>query len=380
MGCYHPPSLAPVRWHDSSATKPEAPAQTLDEDAAIAYADAHADAILAHRGDEAIANARIDAAGVLTNPELHVGRRANDGVTENDRSVIAIRVHPDQPWTRSARIAGAEADAKVAQAETKIALRALHVEIRAHYAALAFARDELALLGRQREVGAKRRAIVEARVTASTATRIDLALIDRDLAELDIARADAELTASTARTELAALVGASIEPAVGALAVDDKVPELGTPPEIELLDQQIAAADAHVYEARTRRIPWIESLQLQRALENGTADYAISASISLPIFGTSAVAHAELDRARAVREATIARLDAERRAALDRLAAQTKHVHDIEAALAPLRTTPEALDPIDALRIEERALHLERTLVEAKYRHRLARIAVDAWR
>ncbi|MCE9571743.1 MAG: TolC family protein, partial [Deltaproteobacteria bacterium] len=212
--CYARPAPQPITPAMVAAWTRAAPAGDarpppdwrFTADAAVAFALHHAPSLADRRDDEAIAAARIDAARQLTNPALHVGQSFDDALG-GDRTVIAIRVAPDAPWTRSARIAEARAGYEVARVESVGAARALTARIHEAYARLAFGEATVALIDRARHALDERRRVLAAQVAGNVATRLEAVLAEQDAAELRAEASAIAVELDRTRAELAALIG-----------------------------------------------------------------------------------------------------------------------------------------------------------------------------
>lgn len=410
--CFHPTPPEPLPRlglrdapGDAPPTAPP-PDWQFDERAAIAYALGHSPAIAERRDQEAIARARIAAAHQLTNPELHLGRSSEQGLLgdESSRFVVALRVFPDMPWALDARIATARASYAAERAVTTTATRALAAQIAQGYAQLAFGQATADLLARSRDVLAERRRVLAAQLERNAATRLELVLAEQDAAEIDATISAIELAATRQRAELARLIGVPPGQPWTAVYQLDAERAIHTEldraalearalarPELDELAARSEAAEATGREARSHRLPWLESVQVERSVRDGV-EWAASATISLPLFsfnsGKVATADAErhhyadqrsrlaLDTLRQVDDA-VALVEAtgrRARALADQAAPAGAELAALFAAAKAAATT----DPVKLLLLEERHVRAERAVLDAACDHRMAMIALDA--
>ena len=411
--CYTPPSAAPftpaeVASWSAGPTAPRASnAQVswdLDVEAAVAYAMRNGPTARARRTEEAIAEAEIGAAGQLTNPELRVGRSTESSVVgATDRVVIALRLHPDMPWARDAKVAAARADLAAEHARSGSAQREVAAEIRRLYAALAFGEATRDVITKQLGVLAERQRVLAAQVARGTATQLEAILSDEDALDLEATRGTLEVELARSRSALSTLIGAphgqtwkpvwDLEALRAVTTTFDRsalrARALAARPELAEAAHRVQAADARAYRERARRVPWFENVQVERSVKD-SVDWAISLAITVPLFSLNG---GEIDAADArTRSATEARRQ---------LALQT--LQDVDTAIAIAETTgkrakeladrvgplDQALsavmtqtssagiaDPVKMLLLEERHVRAERKVLEAALDHRLAVIAL----
>jgi len=414
-GCFHPTPPEPfAAWSagdpapaPAAAAAPELPADgALDVDAAISYALAHAPVIGLRRDVDRVAEADIAAAGQLTNPELHLGRTTEDDrlLGDTTRFVIAFRLLLDRPWARDARIAAARASYRAERATTSAAERDVVAAIRRGYAELAFGDATRALLARQKDVLGERRRVLGEQLARSTATQLEVLLADQDAGEVDAQLSAIELAAARQRAELARLLGLppgrafhpvwdtarehAIASGFDRRALEDRA--LARPELVELA-ARAEAAEAVVYEQRGRRVPWFESVQVERSVRD-QAEWAVATTISLPLasLNTGGIAAADARRRRLVDERrrlgadTVRQVDdaielaettgRRARALRDRLAPLAEQL----TALVAAETAAAVTDPVKLLLLEERHVRAARAVLDAERDHRMAVIALAA--
>lgn len=407
--CFHPTPLEPLpilerRPAPSASDAP--PRWEFDEPAAVAYALAHSPAIAERRDQEAIAEARIGAAKQLSNPELHIGRSSEQGLLgdESSRFVVALRVFPEMPWALDARVASARAAFAAERAVTTTATRAVTAQIAQGYAQLAFGHATADVLGHARDVLAERRRVLAAQLERNAATRLEVVLAEQDATDIEATISAIDIATTRQRSELARLIGIptgqdwtpvwQLEPqreihteldrgALETRALDR--------PELAELAARAHAAEATGREERTHRVPWLESLQVERSVRD-TVEWAASATISIPLFsantGKIATADAEhrryandrrrlaIDTVRQVDDA-VALVEAtgrRARALADQLGPASEQLTALLAAAKSAATT----DPVKLLLLEERHVRAQRAALDAACDHRMARIALQA--
>lgn len=411
VACYTPPSAAPptlaeVAIWTERPKLPEAGAAgwQLDVEGAIAYARAHGPVAGERRDAEAIATARIDAAGQLTNPELRLGRTFDGELGAVDRTFVGIRFHPDMPWERSGNVAAARADADSVRARSRVVERELATRIRRLYATLAFGEATREALVREIAKLTERQRLLAGQLARAAATQFDVVIADEDLLDLERARGTLELALVRARNELAERLG--IPPGqhwqpVWDLAQLRRVETsfdrdalaaraLANHPELAELAHRVRGADARAYRERTKRAPWIEGLQIERSVRRST-EWAAFVQISLPVFslngGAIAAADADAHAITAERRRASVRVVEAVDAAIayarstgarvkelaERMAVMDKAVGELTA-----QASASAVDPVKLLLIEERHGRAQRDVLAAALEHRLALIALAA--
>ena len=394
------------RLAEDGATVAAPASWDMDESAAIAFALAHSPMAADRRDQEAVAEARIGAAKQLTNPELHLGQTTEEDllVGEQTRFVVAFRVFPDNPWLVDARIAQARAGHDAERAVTTTAVRALAAQISQLYAQLAFGEATRAILVQERAVLDERRRVLAEQLVHSTAIRLEVILAEQDAMANQTTISAIDLASERQRAQLARLIGippGQIWKPVLDLAAEQRVrtgldraaleARALTRPELAELAARARAADASAYQEKTKRLPWIDSLQVERSVRDNT-EWAASASITLPLFSLNAgrIAAAEAERhhhaARRERLATDTIRQVDDAVAL--VEATGKRAHELAALIGPTSAELATLfaaekaaavsDPVKLLLLEERNVRAQRATLDAAYDHRLAVIALEA--
>ncbi|MBX3156412.1 MAG: hypothetical protein KF773_10465 [Deltaproteobacteria bacterium] len=408
-GCAHTP--APPR---AAATLAEATPRArtvdyahLDAEAAIAHARAHGP-IAAERAElEAIARARIGAARQLADPEVRLGRSFDDSaLDEPARTSVALRLHPDRPWEVDARLAQARSGVRAERATSEAAERAVAARIRRAYARLALAEVTARLLDRELGVLGERERVLAEQLGHATATRLEKALADQDLAEVAAARSAIDVAQLEHRAEIAALAGIpAAQPWTPAL--DAEVARLtavrtgldrealvaravASHPELAAAAARAEVAAAAAREESGRRVPWLETLQVERS-ERTEVAWAVSATVTLPLFGLTGgrlavarAAQALVDAARTRLAGQTARDVAASVALVETTGARSAALRDqlaatsaaIEVLLAQERGASSS-DPVKVLLLEERHLRAQRAVLDAALAHRTALIALE---
>jgi outer membrane protein TolC len=410
-GCFSPaphPRLAPPRVIAESRASADATVTSwaLDVRAAVAYGLAHGPLAEERRDVEAIADAQIGAAGQLSNPELHVGESTDDSIVgSTNRWLVALRLHPDLPWAVAGRIAQARAGRDAERAVTAAARRALATRIEQLYLQLAFERATQQVLDEELEILGERRRVIGDQLQRATATRLELAIADQDVAEVTGARSAIDVACAKQLAALAALIGVPagqtwqpvLDPAAlretrTGLDRDALVSRaLAGRPELAEAASRADAADAAGYVERTRRVPWFSSLQVEESSRNGS-EWAISATIGLPLFslnsGRIAVADAERRRHLDDRTRLAARTVREVGELVDLVEQTGTRARDLQARIDATRLDIDALlaqdrsvavsDPVKLLLLEEHRVRARRAVLEAAYDHRSAWIELQA--
>jgi outer membrane protein TolC len=415
-GCYTPPSAAPLTpaeveaWSAGRATArapgpSAAPASwDFDVEAAVAYARDHGPMANERKHVEAVSRAEIDAEGQLTNPEVRFGRTFDGTVGQSDRLVVALRVRPDQPWERHGKVASARAELAAEQALSKVLHRDAVLEIRKHYATLAFGEATRDVITKQLALLVERQRVIDAQVARGAATQLEALLAGEDLLDLEATRATLDVELTTARKELSDLVG--IPPGQTWRPVWDlaKLREVTTTfdraaianralaarPELAEADHRIRAADALAYAERAKRYPWFDYFQVERSVKDAV-DWAVSVSVTLPVFslngGEVAAADARTHAAAAGKRRIATHTLSEVDDAIALAEITGKRARDLAARLEPLQKaltelladpgSSLAMDPVKLLLLQGRHVRAERAVLEAAYEHRLALIQLE---
>lgn len=387
-------------------TKPAAQAKSweLDEAAAVAYALAHSP-VLAERADlERVAEAGIRAAKSVDDPELRIGRTAEDQLLGTSNKLgVALRIKPPAPWTLDARISRARAERDVESSVSRAAARTLTAEIQELYADLAFGDATQAMLRQQLEVRRERTRVLSERAERGTATQVETLLAAHDLAELETSLSEIEGGQLRARGKLTALLGVpdaqTWKPVIDRGRFETVRTELPTTlgqralaadPSLTELAARVNAAGAEVYEEKAKRLPALAWVQVERATEASSSEWSVGAAFTLPLSnvvgGKLAVARAEENRYRRARERAVSEILQRVRDAAALVEDTGQHAARLAARLAPLDAQLEALlaqertangDPVKILLLEERHLKSRRDLLAASYAHRRAVIELE---
>lgn len=406
VGCYAPTRTAPPAFAVPKREPAEPASWTFDADAAVAYARDHAPALRDRADAEAIAEAGIGAAHQLSNPELHLGETSDDQlIGSTQRFVVAIRLHPDNPWALDAKIAQARAGVDVERAQTAEAARALEAQIRQTYAQLAFGDATRALLDKELAVLGNRAAMLHSQVQVGQATQLEGLLSDEDVAEIEATRSQIELAMAKNRAQLGRLIGIPAGQAWTPTWDFEALRQTRVGLDREALVRQAVAgspdlaeaaaradvAGAAAYQDKTQRVPWITSLQIERSVRD-TVEWAVAATVSLPIFsfnsGKIAVDEAQRRHFHDARARFAEDLRRQIDEAVDVVEATGKRATALAARLEPQRKDIAALfdaertaataDPVKLLLLEEHYVRAQRAVLDAQYDHRVALIALDA--
>lgn len=407
--CYAPksqPSLRPPTLDSAKPTAAELTSSTsFDERSAIAYAMQHSP-LLTERADvERVADAKIGAARQLSNPELRIGQESETGLLgTSSKNSIGLRLHLDAPWTLSARVSRARAERDAERAKTASTAGELTTTIKELYVDIAFEEALQAMLERQLVVLRERNRVLAARMEHATATRLENLLADHDLADLEDAKADVDLDLLRSRAKLARVIGIPAGQEFHPVADQVQLRSVATDVDVDTLMQRALvanpdmaeqaalanAAGAQVYEEKTKRLPALDWLQVERATST-EVEWSVGASITVPLFSLNSgeIATAKAQQQQHVHErARIAdKLRHEIQSAVDVVRATGKRAREMTARLGPLNEQIDALleqerasataDPIKLLLLEERHVRAQRDLLDASYAHRRALIDLD---
>lgn len=400
-GCYRPAAIAttiPDRI-EPPAKAPEPMSWDLDEATAVAYALAHSP-VLAERVDlERVADANIGAAKTLEDPELRIGRTAEDELLGTSSKLgVALRVKPPAPWTLDARISRARAERDAERSVSRAAARTLTAEIQELYADLAFADASQTMLKQQLAIRRERARVLAERA----ATQVETLLAAHDLADLETSISEIDHEQLRARSKLTALLGVpdaqtwkpvidrgrfeTIKLGLVAGPLADRA--VAADPTLAELASRVDAAGAEVYEEKAKRLPSLAWVQIERASEDDSASWSIGAALTLPLSnvvgGKLAVARAEQARYRRARERAATSIVQRVRDGVALVEETGVHARDLIARFAPLDAQLEALiaqeragDPVKLLLLEERHLKSRRDLLAAAYAHRRALIELE---
>ncbi len=403
------PSLAPatiiVASEPATDAVPSTGTLVLDENTAIAYALEHSPKLTERIDAERVADAEIGAARQLTNPELRIGRSSEDGVLGLESKFgVGLRIHPDAPWTVSARVAHARAERDAERAETATLKRTVIAEIREIYADLAYGESMQAMLDHQLEVLRERNRVMAERMQRATSTKLENLLADHDLADLESKKGEVELELAQAHSKLARLVGVPAGQVWRAVADRARLLQVRTGldvralteraiaahPEIALATARADAAGADAYVEKTKRLPSLEWIQIERSTKT-EVEWSVGASVAVPLFslnsGNIAVAAAEQRRFMNDRERVAQTAIHQVREAVRIVESTGKHARELADRLAPLNEqidklleqelTTATADPLKVLLLEERHARAQRDLLQANYEHRRALIELE---
>ncbi|HEY4059313.1 MAG TPA: hypothetical protein VGM39_22000 [Kofleriaceae bacterium] len=409
-GCFHPAPHsrldAPALRTQADASAPQPKDWDLDVDEAVAYARDHAPAFADRRDQETIADAQISAAKQLTNPQIRIGQTTEEDVLIGPQTdlVVALRVFPDMPWALDAKVAGARANLDAERAMTLTAMRGTIAKVRQLYAQLAFGDLTAQLLRAQRDVLTERRRVLDEQVAHNRATNLEVLLAQQEAADVESTLSSIDMTSAQKRAEIASLIGIPAGQVWKPVVDLDKERVITTDldtrsleqralgrPELAELAARADAADANAYRERTKRIPWLDSVQVERRIGD-QAQWAVSASVSVPIFSfnSGAIAAADAQRGAFTRERerlateTLRELDSAVEIAIvtgkraqtltEQLGPMTAAIDEILAA----EKTAAVTDPVKLLLLQERYVRSQRAALEAAFDHRMAIIALDA--
>lgn len=292
--------------------------------------------------------------GLWPNPELFLSREDAALVTDHFFAV-------SQKVPLSGRLglerAGAEADARAAADRVRAARQALRARARAAFYRLLLAQRKASTLEEARHRMAELVRILRAREREGTTSGFDRMRAERELADVEVDRREADLEEVHARLALTALIGTqekTVLEARGELRSDETLPSLG-----DLLSRAGERGDVAAIEQERRgaelrgraasRIPIPEPTLLAGAKRTFTPQDADTGEILSLTFSVPVLNRGRRERALAEADASLARTRHElelQRARAEIAAAHAEAVARREADLAYER----AADPAELLR------------------------------
>lgn len=384
----------------SSARRAAPSALTADEAVAMARENSPRLAELEALADAAAAGA--EAERHRENPELRVTQLRLDQVLKGEPRVgTAVRFRPARPGSVDAEVAVARAEEVTALAEARAEELAIEADIRWLFDDAILLEAEIAAAD---AIVAVRRSIEEqtrARLEASRATSLDVAMAELSASEAEQDSADLRARLGAVRGDLLERVG--VDPAAPVRLVGDPAaawPPADLPSEDALVETalrnrvevaaaaaQIDAADAQVFIERGKRWPWFSFLELGYEFSPSTErglGWTLQAGIELPVFNSGGSAtHA----AEAAKRAAQSGLAAQVRLVAREVRVSLREVEAAESLATELRTralpaaeraaveagralTARSIETIEALSAEERRLDVERKFLELVRRYR----------
>lgn len=333
-------------------------------EAALDRARATAPAIVASRLRIEEARGRLRGARLLLseNPtvDASAGNRS-DGTTSRDLEV-EVAQPLDPPGRRSGRIAAAKAAVAQEEARSRETVREVLRGVATTFVRALDARARLELAEASRRLAEEGERVAERRFQAG-----EVAQLDVNLTRLGAAQAQAERRTALARLEgelsqLRVLLGlepkervelADGSPELPDLRADALLSAVRERPDIQLMEAEIAEAEADARIARSSRWP---SLALRGSYREEAGDRVVlgGVSIGLPVFDRGqelqAVATARIARLRQQRDALVRAAESEVQGALASYehlrAAAGQYAHDVLPLLA--QNEAIALESYDA--------------------------------
>jgi outer membrane protein TolC len=418
--CFHGQSYTPQRtvstWREmrgpsaaagTSAPAPApAPGQPLTAYQAYALAIAGSPELAAAEARVEVAEAGIQAARQLDNPQLRLTNFNVDDVVNNKPGMnIGLRVPIPRPGTIHAKVEGARLGAEGQRGLAEDTRRQLRARIFKLYARMAMLRADLEQHTRAGQLRGGQRDEIGARASASVATDLDVALAEvAHVQSLDqAARIEGEMTRVAA--ELQRILGATEPPTLqvdpGELKLRDLELDrdalteraMGSRPELRMANTLVGQAQAEVYLARSEAYPWFDWAQVQyRAGPNANASsWGFGVAMTLPVFSLNRgaiKASRALVRQREFEErAQIAAVASEVGEAVERVEQTARRVKELETKLLPQIETATraagaalaagALDPVTASTVATRMVEARRTHIAALLEHREAVIDLE---
>lgn len=386
----------------SSSRRAAPSALTVDQAVTMAMESSPRLAELKALADAATAGA--DAESHRENPELRITQLRLDQILKGEPRVgTAVRFRPARPGSVDAEVAVATAEEVTALAEARAEELAIEAEIRWLFDDAMLIEAEIAAAD---AIVAVRRSIVEqtrARLDASRATALDVAMAELSASEAEQASADLRARLGAVRGDLLERVG--VDPAAPVRLAGDPAgawPPADLPSEDALVEAalrnrvevaaaaaQIDAADAQAFIERSKRWPWFSFVELGYEFSPSTErglGWTLQAGIELPVFNSGGSAtHAAEAAKRAAQSGLAAKVKLvarEVRASLREVQAaaalatelRTRAFPAAERAAAAAAQALEArsIEALEALSAEERRLDVERRFLELVRRYRTA--------
>ena len=424
------------RWIVALAALPAFAQQTpvLTMTGALERARQSAPAIVAARMRVDEARGRVIGASLpfSSNPsvEIEAGRRS--GATSSTDYGVAVGQDIDLPRRRHARIDAAHAVVTQEEQRARDVERGVLREVATAFLRALEARERADAAASGRQLAEEALRIAERRYTAG-----DVAQLDVNLVRTAVARADADVRTATATlagqvTHLQVLLGipepieiggslrdadqlavdgwplagdpsrprfslsrqpptANRQPPAATLASDDLVQRAADRPDVQIVDAEIAEAEAEQRLAQTMRLPNF-GLRASYSREEGDRILLGGVGITLPVFHrgqeATAVAGARLARLRAEREALTRTIEAEVRGAAASYEALRAAAAQYEQSVLPLieeneRLALESYDVgqiglADLLLVRREALDARRAFLDQLIEMRLAEVELRA--
>lgn len=419
-GCFHGHSYAPQRtvstWREmqrparpASTTSPAAaPAtgQPLSAEQAYQWALARSPELAAAEARAEVAEAGIQAARQLDNPQLRLTNfNVDDVVASRPGMNIGLRVPIPRPGTVHARVEDARLGAEGQRGLADDARRQLRARVFKLYARMAMLRADLEQHARAGQLRGGQRDELGARAGQSVATHLDVALAEVAHAQAldEAARIEGEMTRVTA--ELQRILGATEPPVMQAdpselqlrdLDLDrDALTEraMSSRPELRLAQTLVGQAEAKVYLERSEAYPWFDWAQVQyRAAPGSTAaSWGFGVAMTLPVLslnrGAIKASRALVRQRQYEERAQIAAVASEVGEAIERVEQTARRVKALETTLLPQIETATraaetalaagALDPVAASTVAARMVEARRTHIAALLAHREAVIDLE---
>ncbi|HUD93288.1 TolC family protein [Sphingobium sp.] len=308
-----------------AAQRGAAPILTLDQ--AVSAAGGNAPATDAAQADIAASRAARTVAGLRPNPELqtqveNVAGSGPYGGFSQAETTVGLNIPIELGGKRGARIAVAEAQtsrallvAAITQADIRLQVTQLYVDVVAAERRLATARDQL-------RIAQDALSAAKVRVQAGRASPIEEQRADVAHLNAGAGMQRAQRLAEAARTNLGRRIGRVIEDRLDATALDS-LPDATQGPSLvtgegtlalAAASADVAIADAGVRLAQSQRMPDLTAGPAVRRLEASNDTAAVfSLSIPIPLFnaGKAALSQANAERTRAEAQRRMAAIDVE---------------------------------------------------------------------
>lgn len=390
-----------------------APGDPLTSDQAYALALSRNPSLAVAEAEVDVAEAEIGASKQLENPTLRLTNfQIDETVAGRPGMNLGLRAPIPRPGSIQARATAARLVAEGAESRAEAARRRLRVDIRRHFAELAFYTADLDELTRAAELADKRIQQLRARVDQAVATRVDLSLAEVEHAELldELSRVRGELARTEAALSLLVSPGTSqtfvvdrdelkiTDVALDRGALTDKA--VGARQELRETQTRTGEAQAEEYLARNEAWPWLAWAQVNyqfraapsTAMTTSTPAFGFGLALDIPLFSLNLrkikAAKAVVRQRQLEERAAVALVATEVAAAMARLATADARVREIERSLLPqieeaarhaeAALSAGGLDAIKALEIADRQVAARRVHLGALYERRDAVLGLEA--
>jgi outer membrane protein, heavy metal efflux system len=279
------------------------PTDGLSSDEAVAVALFLNPDLRAFRKERGVAEGELIAAGLLPNPQFQVTWFFVQGITRGLGTAgwdVGLNWAPPRPGERGAKVARAQARIEEVRAQVAGEERRLATEVRKAYATLGAAEQRIRLIDVSMALQERLRKLVQDKLAAGDATRLDANVVELDYADRRREQAAILNDRDRARLDLNRLLG--LPPAVP-LVLQDRADLLHSPllaldpsvlettmveqrDDLKAAKQEYEQAEQQLRMAYIQRIPWFTfGPAFQRNQEEGGPlnSFGIGFTLDLPL-------------------------------------------------------------------------------------------------